>query len=258
MLQWGFPQFYRPVITPMPMCNIFSTPINPFMQTFNSVFMPAQIPVFPAFNMFQRPAFFNPFQQIYRPLDNNFLMASLPKPQGIKSTLINWYDSAVDNTKKVINKGKETVKKGYEYAKKGYNYVKASVKDLMDKIGYNAEKGQRLAQEAKKGAAGRFKGKCATYVKKAVENANLGEYKYGVHGKDMARVYGQNKNFKRISAKGINVKDLPAGCILCYEAGKSGHHKVYGHTGITQGNGTEISDGITRNPKEASYILVPV
>ena len=259
MLQWGFPQFYSQTFMQMPTFNMFSFPaVNPFAPSFRSIFSTPLM--FPTFNCCP---VFTPFSNynnsnVYNFLNNQLPLASLPKPQGIKSTLINWYDSAVDNTKKVINKGKETVKKGYEYAKKGYNYVKASVKDLMDKIGYNAEKGQRLAQEAKKGAAGRFKGKCATYVKKAVENANLGEYKYGVHGKDMARVYGQNKNFKRISAKGINVKDLPAGCILCYEAGKSGHHKVYGHTGITQGNGTEISDGITRNPKEASYILVPV
>ena len=251
MFQWGMTQFYRPAITPMPMCNIYSAPANPFMQTFNSIFIPAQIPVFPTFNMFQRPVFFNPFQQFYRPLDNNFLMASAPRPQGIKSTLSNWYNSAVDSAKKVYNKGKE-------YAKKGYHYIKESVKELMEKVGYNAEKGKALANEAKKGAAGRFKGKCATYVKKAVEKAGLGEYKYNVHGKDMAKVYGKNTNFKKISAKGVNVKDLPEGCILCYEAGKSGHHKVYGHTGITLGNGTEVSDGLTRNPKEASYILVPV
>ena len=261
MLQWGFPQFYNQTFMQMPTLNMFSAPaINPFASPFGSIFPTPQGINFPTFNFFPTFTPFSNFNNtnVYNFLNNQLQQVSTPKPQGIKSTLSNWYDSAVDNTKKVINKGKETVKKGYEYVKKGYHYIKESVKELMEKIGYNAEKGERLAREARKGAAGRFKGKCATYVKKAVENANLGEYKYNVHGKDMARVYGQNKNFKKISAKGINVKDLPAGCILCYDAGKSGHHKVYGHTGITQGNGTEISDGITRNPKEASYILVPV
>ena len=247
MLQWGMPQFYNRTFAQMPAFNMFAMP-TPFVPQFCSIFTPH---AFNMFNPYSLNPFYRPVQQFYKPLDNNFLMASAPKPQGIRSTLSNLYNSAVDTTKKIA-------KKGYEYAKKGYNYVKKSVKELMEKIGYNAEKGHKLAQEAKKGQAGRFKGKCATYVKKAVEKAGLGNYIYGVNGCDMAKVYGKNTNFKKISAKGVNVKDLPEGCILCYDAGKSGHHKVYGHTGITQGNGTEISDGVTRNPKEASYILVPV
>jgi hypothetical protein len=267
MFQWGFPQFYNQTFTQMPVFNTFAC-VNPFASSFGSIFPTPQGTTTPqTFNFFQSfaplPAF-NPFSftggqtQTFNFLNNQMPAPASAKPQGISSTLSNWYDSAVETGKKVVKKGKEYAKKGYEYAKKGYHYVKESVKELMEKIGYNAEKGQKLAQEARKGAAGRFKGKCATYVKKAVEKAGLGKYIYGVNGCDMAKVYGQNKHFKKISAKGINVKDLPAGCILCYDAGKSGHHKVYGHTGITQGNGTEISDGVTRNPKEASYILVPV
>ena len=262
MLQWGFPQFYNQTFMQMPTFNMFSAPaINPFASSFGSIFPAAQgIRPFSTFNFFPTFNSYSNFNQInaYNFLNNQLPQVSLPKPQGIRTTLSNWYDSAVDTTKKVVKKGKEYAKKGYEYAKKGYYYVKESVKELMEKIGYNANKGQKLAQEARKGAAGRFKGKCATYVKKAIEKAGLGKYIYNVNGCDMAKAYGQNKNFKKISAKGINVKDLPAGCILCYDAGKSGHHEVFGHTGITQGNGTEISDGITRNPKEASYILVPV
>ena len=110
------------------------------------------------------------------------------------------------------------------------------------KLGYNAAKGQKLA----------------TYVKKAIEAAGLGKYIYGVDGKDMANAYGSNKNFKVISGKGIDTKKLPAGCIPVYTAGKSGYSNKYGHTEIALGNGTNVSDGKTKNPKPCSYILVPV
>lgn len=261
MLQWGFPQFCRPTYTQFPVYNMFAMPaVNPFMPTFSSIFNPFQRFTFSPYTFFpfSQGATSSASSNPYNFLNNQLQTPSSPKPQGIRSTLSNWYDSAVETGEKVVKKGKEYAKKGVEYAKKGYRYVKKSVKELMEKIGYNAEKGQALANEAKKGSASHFKGQCATYVKRAVEKAGLGKYIHGVNGCDMANVYGKNKNFKKISAKGINVKDLPAGCILCYDAGKSGHHKLYGHTGITQGNGTEISDYITKHPKEASYILVPV
>ena len=124
-------------------------------------------------------------------------------------------------------------------------------------LGYNAEKGKKLARAGMNGSPHRFLGKCATYVKNAIQNAGLGKYIRG-NGCDMETAYANNPNFKIISGKGIDTKKLPAGCILVFEAGKSGYHAKYGHTEIAMGNGTNVSDGITRNPREASWIMVPV
>ena len=125
-------------------------------------------------------------------------------------------------------------------------------------LGYNPQKGQRLAREARRGIATSFTGYCARYTKNAIARAGLGSYQYNVNGCDMARAYGNNGNFKVISGAGVDLKTVPAGCVLVYEAGKSDHHPIYGHTGVAQVDGTECSDYITRYPKECSYILVPV
>lgn len=130
-------------------------------------------------------------------------------------------------------------------------------KAYWENLGYNASKGQKLSNEAKKGSPGKFLRKCATYVKKAIERAGLGAYKLG-NGCDMENAYADNKNFKKISGKGINPKNVPAGVIAVFEAGKSGYHSEYGHTEISNGDGTYTSDGTTRNPREASWYLVPV
>ena len=143
-----------------------------------------------------------------------------------------------------------------------YNTPAVSTKVVNEKfwkdLGYNASKGQKLAKQAAKSAAGGFIGKCARYVKKAIEAVGLGKYIHGVNGKDMARAYGNNKNFRKISGAGIDTSKLPAGCILVFEGGKSGYSQRYGHTEISLGNGTCVSDGKTTRPKPCSYILVPV
>ena len=143
-----------------------------------------------------------------------------------------------------------------------YNTPSVSTKVVNEKywknLGYNAAKGQKLAKQAAKSAAGGFRRKIARYVKKAIEAVGLGKYIHGVNGKDMARAYGNNKNFRKISGAGIDTSKLPAGCILVFEGGKSGYSQRYGHTEISLGNGTCISDGKTTRPKPCSYILVPV
>lgn len=210
------------------------------------------------------------YTPLYAPSQTNYLLAmlnSLPKVDyskmwsATKSTLSNGFSTATSYVKRgyqaVSNTASSISVKAQQYLKP-IESAKVQNAEFWAKLGYNAEKGLALAKVAAKNCAGRFKGKCATYVKQAIQKAGLGNYIYGVNGRDMAEVYGKNKNFKKISAQGIDVKKLPAGCILCYDAGKSGHHRVYGHTGISLGNGTEVSDGLTRNPKPASYILIPV
>lgn len=123
--------------------------------------------------------------------------------------------------------------------------------------GYNASAGNRLARVALNSASGTT-GKCARYVKNAIANSGLGAYKSG-HAYQMTGILRQNKNFKEISPSSVNVKDLPAGCVLVYDRGVSGVSSKYGHTEITTGDGRAVSDHVTKRlNKTPSAIFIPV
>lgn len=129
--------------------------------------------------------------------------------------------------------------------------------------GYNATTGQKLAKiamdrrQADRWSSIKGTGKCATYTKKAIEAAGMGSYVMG-DGYQMTSILSKNKNFKQISPNGIDVKDLPAGCVLVYGKGVSGYHKQYGHTEITTGDGRGVSQAITYNVRKPSAIFIPV
>ena len=75
----------------------------------------------------------------------------------------------------------------------------------------------------------------------------------------MPSILRNNKNFKEIPVDTVNVKDLPAGCVLVYDKGSQGYSRKYGHTEITTGDGRAVSDGITKNLyKKPSAIFMPV
>lgn len=163
------------------------------------------------------------------------------------------------NYTNVWNSFKTGASSFYQSAKSKITSVGKSVVRCTGKLSdYCAEKGQKLAQAAINGAPCRFLKRCATYVKKAIANAGLGSYKQGVHGYGMADAYKSSGNFKEISAQGVDLKKLPAGCILCYDKGVAGYNSQYGHTEITLGNGKAVSDGITRNIRPGARILIPV
>ncbi len=129
--------------------------------------------------------------------------------------------------------------------------------------GYNATTGQKLAKiamdrrQADRWSSIKGTGKCATYTKKAIEAAGMGSYVMG-DGYQMTGILSKNKNFKQISPNGIDVKDLPAGCVLVYDKGVSGYNKQYGHTEITTGDGRGVSQAITYNVRKPSAIFIPV
>ncbi len=130
-------------------------------------------------------------------------------------------------------------------------------KDNLKLDGYNAFKGEKLAKTALNNSVG-WTGYCATYVKNAIQNSNLGLYQQG-HAYQMSNILRNNGNFKEISPDGIDVSKLPAGCVLVYGKGKSGYSNLYGHTEITTGDGRAVSDGITKNlHKKPSAIFIPV
>ncbi len=124
-------------------------------------------------------------------------------------------------------------------------------------LGYCADAGLKLAKTALSRVVG-FIGYCAKYVKTAISKAGLGKYESG-HAKDMVSIMRRNKKFKEISTNGVNLKSLPAGCVLVYGAGVAGYSSKYGHTEITTGDGRAVSDGVTRNlHKTPTAIFMPV
>jgi len=141
--------------------------------------------------------------------------------------------------------------------------------------GYNANKGEKFAQKIldnaryyidtetnqltqRQKSIGTFTGNCARHVKRAMADINLGKYQSG-HACSMINMLDHNSNFKRISSSGINVKKLPAGCILVYGKGVAGYNKNYGHVEVTLGDDRACSDGITNNIRpNPTAIYVPV
>lgn len=128
---------------------------------------------------------------------------------------------------------------------------------LWKNLGYNSQKGLQLAQTAASNAVG-FTGYCAKHVKKAIAKTGLGAYESG-NACDMTNILRRNKNFKEISPNGVDLKKLPAGCVLVYGKGVAGYSSKYGHTEITTGSGKAISDGVTNNLyKKPTAIFMPV
>lgn len=134
-------------------------------------------------------------------------------------------------------------------------------KDKLSLDGYNAAKGKKLADIALKNSTD-WTGYCASYVKSDIQEAGLGQYKYG-HAYKMTKILNNNPNFKQISPD-TNVSKLPEGCILVYGKGVEGYDKKYGHTEITfidknTGKTKAVSDGITNNLyKKPTSIFIPV
>lgn len=140
---------------------------------------------------------------------------------------------------------------------------------------YNETLGLRLSQRAlsnaqyryneethqvttEKKESSQFTGMCAAYVKMAIRDVGLGSYQSG-HAYQLTEILSNNRNFVQISPDGIDVKTLPAGCVIVYDRGAQGYNKDYGHAEITIGDGRAVSDGITTKlDKKPSAIFVPI
>ena len=64
--------------------------------------------------------------------------------------------------------------------------------------------------------------------------------------------------FKEISPNSVNVKDLPAGCVIVFDRGMYKYSDDYGHVEITTGDGRGVSDGVTTDLRKPSAIFMPV
>lgn len=128
-------------------------------------------------------------------------------------------------------------------------------------VNYSAEKGQKLAEYMRAHAKG-FTGYCSRHVSNGIAGVGLGtERAPSAHMMDS--LLAKNSNFKEITVSSKEeLKNLPAGCIIVYEAGAAGYNRKHGHIEVSLGNGTNASDGITRNPRYAPqgqmHVFVPV
>lgn len=138
----------------------------------------------------------------------------------------------------------------------GSSNTPTNVMNLLKQYGYNAQKGQHFSNVMIQGHVG-FKSRCARYVSNGLVKAGLSNGLRG-NGCDMDTVLSKNRHFKQIPTNGLDLEQLPAGCVLVYEAGVSGYHKRYGHVEVTDGKGNAYSDGKTRNIRKGAKVFIPV
>ena len=212
----------------------FSCSFMPSFFDFNS-FMPMFSDwSFPRFNNWSMPSLFNftPTNDFSMNFNNNniwdnsnFTMPSFSSP----------WNSTIGDSFTLTNKNK----------------TKFSLSN------YNASAGERLARYALQHAKSKSTSYCASYVKQAIANVGLGTYQNG-HAYQMTNILRNNSHFKEISPSSVNVKDLPAGCVIVFNKGTYNYSDKYGHVEITTGDGRAVSDFVNKNLKKPSAIFVPV
>lgn len=119
---------------------------------------------------------------------------------------------------------------------------------------YSSSKGQKLAKDMANHSDG-FTGHCSRYVREGLQRTGL----YNGHtasAYQMGGTLAKNKNFQEVSPNSVNLKNLPAGCILVYDKGAAGYSSIHGHIEVTLGDGTACSDGRTRNVRSTNNMRI--
>ena len=119
---------------------------------------------------------------------------------------------------------------------------------------YSSAKGQKLAKDMANHSDG-FTGHCSRYVREGLQRTGL----YNGHtasAYQMGGTLAKNKNFQEVSPNSVNLKNLPAGCILVYDKGAAGYSSIHGHIEVTLGDGTACSDGRTRNVRSTNNMRI--
>ena len=229
---WFFPSFtFKPIFDFSPW-NFFSSLSFPSFNIFDNYLKPSE-----NVDRFQ-PAEVPALKSEQPRVDNIVTVPSIKVPDG--------------KVKKIAQKKSVSVKSN----KSSNKEIKQRSDNLQIK-GYDADAGIKLAKTAMEKAVG-WTGYCARYVKTAIRDSGLGEYVSG-HAFQMPKILRKNKNFRELSKYQVDVKKLPAGCILVYGKGVSGYSSAYGHVEITTGDGRAVSDGITKNLRNnPTAIFMPV
>ena len=139
-------------------------------------------------------------------------------------------------------------------ANNGLNYSKNYTYTMND---YDSKKGELLANDIKKYAKG-SKSQCARYVSNALVRTGLSDGMARGDAYQMSSLLRNNRNFTEVSPSDTNWKNLPAGCILCYNKCSQGYSCEWGHIEVTLGDGTAASDYINSDIKKPDTIFIPV
>ena len=157
-----------------------------------------------------------------------------------------------------LNFSKLTTKKTTNFDFSHYKFDTSVKFSSLKEAGYNKKLAKKLAKDVAEHAESRPTGYCARYVSNAME-------RLGIVGKrgdawELRDSLRNNPHFKEVDIRSINVKNLPAGCVLVYQRGAAGYSSKYGHVEITLGNGKAASDFINNNIKTSSNmsVFVPV
>ena len=229
------------------MGNFMSGWNNWFSPTFSCSFMPSFFDLsgftamfndwsFPSFNNFSMQSLFSftPMNTFDMTFNSNTIWDNTSWNNAVTPSFSTNWSSSVGDSFTLTNKNK----------------AKFSMK------GYKASAGERLAKYALSHKTG-SSGKCAKYVKNAIQACGLGKYEYG-DAYQMTGILRKNSHFKEISPNSVNVKDLPAGCVIVFDRGMYEYSDKYGHVEITTGDGRGVSDGVTTNLQKPSAIFMPV
>lgn len=244
---------------PIPTYNLFYNPCfgGGYMMPFASGFM---MPFGGFWGGCCRNKFFDMIMsmQLFQMMMNSFtnLSNNIPRPNH-SSHRPNNPPNSYSFTPSIVNDPVRVETPSYNYnSNRTYNInTNTNLPQLRD-IGYNPEKGTKLVHAALSNATG-FSGFCAKYVRFALEESGLSNG-MKADAAEYDTVLDNNPNFKQISTQGLDLRSLPAGCILVYERGQSGYSSKYGHVEITIGNGQAVSDGITNNIRPGAKVYVPV
>lgn len=247
------------------MSNFMSGWNNWFSPTFSCSFMPSFFDLsafttmfndwsFPYFNNFSMPSLFSftPMNTFDMTFSNNTIWDNVSWNNAVTPNYSSNWSSSVGDSFTLTNKNKTKFSmQGYN-ASAGERLANLAMKNRSFVIDPNSK---RVTSQRK--PANKFTSNCALYVKATIRDAGLGAYKSG-HGYQMTGILRKNSHFKEISPNSVNVKDLPAGCVIVFDRGMYKYSDDYGHVEITTGDGRGVSDGVTTNLRKPSAIFIPV
>lgn len=133
-------------------------------------------------------------------------------------------------------------KKGFTPFGDFSKYICAKTDLTAFKTNYNSKLGERFAKIAYNNAREiNSSGKCAKGVRTALEKTGISDGFQVASAKDADTLLNNHKDFKKVDVNYNDLKKLPAGCIIVWEASEGHQH---GHIAVTLGNGQEASDKI--------------
>ena len=215
--------------------------------------------------------YFSPSQNIFSPFINSFLPEQIFFREFTNMHRINYRhnNDHIFNNKHTVSLEDSLVIKQVEDKKFEKKPVKLK-EELTYGVKYNKNKGELLAKNVLEGLPEYRDPEnplCARYVKNAIVKSGLGPYING-NGEYCKYILRANDNFKEVKVKGNELKNLPAGAIIVYDAfspcidaqGKPNKIGKDGHVLIMLKDGKGCSDIIEDKIaiSDNAYVFIPV